>query len=159
MNSETPKTARLQPRSISVFLAGSIEMGTAEDWQSQVITALADLKNIQIFNPRRDDWDSTWVQRESNSEFNHQVNWELSHLETADVIFLNFCKDTKSPISLMELGLFARHRKMVVVCPSEFWRRGNVQIVCTRFGIPLFETLEDGIGGLRTMIYSVSANR
>jgi hypothetical protein len=29
------------------------------------------------------------------------------------------------------------------VLPKGFWRRGNVQIVCHRFGVPLVETREE----------------
>ena len=49
--------------SFSVFLAGSIEMGVAIDWQT-AITSSAKLanKNICFFNPRRDSWDSSWKQ-------------------------------------------------------------------------------------------------
>jgi hypothetical protein len=50
---------------------------------------------------------------------------------------------TMSPISLMELGLHAKDRKLVVCCPEGFWRRGNVQVVCAEFGIPLVETREE----------------
>ena len=56
-----------------VFLAGSIEMGAAEDWQRLAEETLADCE-VTIFNPRRDDWDSSWEQRIHNPEFNHQVN-------------------------------------------------------------------------------------
>jgi len=45
----------------SVFLAGSIEQGAAEDWQTTVVTALQDC-NITILNPRRDAWDASWLQ-------------------------------------------------------------------------------------------------
>jgi hypothetical protein len=45
--------------------------------------------------------------------------------------------DTKAPISLLELGLFARSDRVVVGCPDGFWRRGNVEIVCQRYGCAL----------------------
>lgn len=45
----------------SVFLAGSIEMGKAENWQIHVENLL-EYTDCVIFNPRRDDWDSSWVQ-------------------------------------------------------------------------------------------------
>ena len=70
-NHKNPTNSPLSPESISVFLAGSIEMGKAEDWQSETIKALSDLENIEVFNPRRDDWDSSWKQEESNRQFNH----------------------------------------------------------------------------------------
>ena len=61
-------------RGTKIFLAGSIEMGTAEDWQSKVIKELETYKGY-IFNPRRDDWDSSWVQDINNSQFFEQVTW------------------------------------------------------------------------------------
>ena len=48
-----------------------------------------------------------------------------------------------SPISLLEFGLHARSGKMVVFCPEGFWRKGNVDIVCERYGIPQVEEMEE----------------
>lgn len=134
----------------AVFLAGSIEMGKAEDWQKRIENAFRK-SDVTFFNPRRDDWDSSWTQDQSNPEFNYQVNWEMNKLEQADVIFMYFSPETKSPISLLELGLHASDN-IIVCCPKGFWRKGNVDIVCTRYKIPLFETLEDAIGALDTKI-------
>jgi len=118
----------------SVFLAGSIEMGVAENWQVRMEKALEGI-DCKIYNPRRDDWDSSWEQKASNPQFNEQVSWELSALEQATVIALYFDPTTKSPISLLEFGLF--HDKMVVLCPEGFWRKGNVDIVCQRYNVPM----------------------
>ena len=131
----------------SIFLAGSIEMGKAEDWQTRITDALSqiipnELETV-IFNPRRDDWDSSWEQKISNPQFYEQVTWELSALDKSDVIIMYFAPGTKSPISLLELGLHANDKKMLVCCPDGFWRKGNVDIVCERYDIPLFETLDD----------------
>jgi len=138
---------------IKIFLAGSIEMGTAEDWQVIVSDTFSDRDRLVFFNPRRDDWDSSWEQKESNPEFNYQVNWELDRLSDSDIIFMYFSPETKSPISLLELGLYAgSNKRMVVCCPDGFWRKGNVDIVCSRFNIQVYDSLEKGIGRLRTMI-------
>lgn len=129
---------------IYVFLAGSIEMGEAEDWQEKVIRGLSNFDNIIILNPRRDGWDSSWEQSIDNPKFREQVEWEIEAQEKADYIIMNFVKDTKSPISLLELGLFARSRKLFVCCPKEFWRKGNVDIVCQIYsGFIPFENLDD----------------
>jgi hypothetical protein len=85
-----------------IFLAGSIEMGQAE-----------------------------------------QVSWELDMLDAADVVVMYLAPGTKSPVSLLELGLWARSGKLKVCCPEGFWRRGNVEVVCQRHQIPLFDTLDD----------------
>lgn len=122
-----------------VFLAGSIEMGKAEDWQLRVSEKIREkFIYTPIYNPRRDDWDSGWKQEKNHARFYEQVCWELDHLDKAKVIAMNFVSETLSPISLLELGLYAPTGKLVVLCPSEFWRNGNVDIVCSRYGIPIF---------------------
>jgi hypothetical protein len=133
---------RAEGDACSVFLAGSIEMGVAEDWQSELTTFLADLP-VAIFNPRRDDYDAGWPQDISFAPFREQVEWELDHLERADVIVLFFQARTMSPISLLELGMHAKSGKLLVCCPEGYWRRGNVQVVCRRSGVPLVDTKEE----------------
>jgi hypothetical protein len=134
---------------VSIFLAGSIEMNAAEEWQNHVQETLKDL-DVTFFNPRRDDWDSSWTDK--SVVFNTQVNWEMNRLDSCDIIFMYFSPETKSPISLLELGLHAESSRMVVCCPPGFWRKGNVDIVCTRYNIPLFNDMESAINGLRTKI-------
>lgn len=136
----------------SIFLAGSIDMGNAVDWQKEVEDALSD-KNIVILNPRRDDWDATWVQDISNDQFKQQVQWELDHLEWSDLILVYFDPNGQAPITLMELGLHARSGKMIVCCPEGYWRRGNVQVVCDMYEIPLVNTLEDLIEHAREWMF------
>ena len=136
----------------SIFLAGSIEMGVAEDWQSKVIEAFEGCYNIDILNPRRTDWDSSWEQKITNPQFHEQVSWELDCLEKCDIILMHFSPGTQSPISLLELGLF-HTKKMVVCCPEGFWRKGNVDIVCERYSIPVLESLDDAIQGIKEELW------
>lgn len=134
-----------------IFSAGSIEMGEAEEWQNKLWDSLREFEGT-MYNPRRDDWDSSWEQRECNDEFNNQVNWELDKLNDSDIIFMYFDPNTKSPISLLELGMYCGIKDMVVVCPDGFWRKGNVEIVCTRYNVPLHNTFEAGVGALKTKL-------
>ena len=126
----------------SVFLAGSIEGDTAQKWQDIVIEKLKDT-SVTLLNPRRDEWDTSWKQDINNRIFNEQVIWELEALEKANLVIMYFDKSTKSPISLLELGLFAQSGKLVVCCPEGFWRKGNVDIVCERYGALQVQNLED----------------
>ena len=126
----------------SIFLAGSIDMGEAEDWQSQIEETLKDA-DITIFNPRRDDWDSSWEQDISNDKFREQVEWELDRLDEANLIVVYFDPKGKAPITLLELGLHAKSDNLLVCCPEGYWRRGNVQIVCDRYAIPMMPSLTD----------------
>jgi hypothetical protein len=138
----------------TVFLAGSIEMGTAVDWQADIIEFYQN-DPVTFLNPRRSDWDSSWEQSKDNPKFREQVEWELNAQDMANFIFMYFAPGTKSPISLLELGLFAyKRQKMVVCCPNEFWRKGNVDIVCERHNIPCFDNFERAKMTLLGMIHS-----
>ena len=127
---------------VSVFLAGSIEMGAAERWQDAITDHLMDLP-ITILNPRRDNWDPSWEQRKSNPEFAFQVKWELEGQRRADLIAMYIQPGTNSQITLLELGLFAQTGKLLVCCPDGFGRKGNVEIVCEEENIPLVETWDE----------------
>ena len=127
----------------TVFLAGSIEMGKAQNWQKIAEKNLDE--GFTILNPRRDDWDSSWEQTIKNEHFAEQVRWELDAMDFATHILMYFDPATKSPITLMELGLHATSGKLVVCCPQGFWRRGNVEVVSQWWNIPLFTTLAAGI--------------
>ena len=138
----------------TLFLAGSIEMEPAEHWQKRVVEALKDCKRLTIYNPRRDDWDSSWVQSIDNPQFIEQVEWELDNLQRANLAIFYFDPSTKSPITLMELGMMSNpwSPRTLVVCPKGFRRRGNVEIFCAREGIEFFETLDDAISVCRTFL-------
>ena len=126
----------------SIFLAGSIEMGKAEDWQKELGNWLME-RNYNIFNPRRDDWDSSWSQTYEDPQFSQQVKWELNALDKSDWIIMYLDPLTKSPISLLELGLFANSKKLIVICPDGFWRKGNVEVVCILYDIPLLNSIDE----------------
>ncbi len=134
-----------------VFLAGSIDQGHADDWQAAIAAALGDL-DIVMLNPRRDAWDATWRQSIENPEFRDQVTWELDGLERANRIAVWFAPASRAPITLLELGLHARGGKLVVGCPPGFWRRGNVEVVCERFAIPLVASWDDFVAAVRASL-------
>ena len=136
----------------SIFLAGSIEMGKAENWQDQIIKELKDIRGLIIYNPRRDDWDSSWEQSIDNPQFYEQVIWELDNMQNVDWIPIYFSPETKSPITLLELGLFVFSKKLIVCCPEGFWRKGNVDIVCRRFGIEQVATFDELVANIKEKI-------
>jgi hypothetical protein len=72
------------------------------------------------------------------------VEWELDALDAADVVLMYFAPETKSPITLLEMGIHAVQNpaKMIVCCPEGFWRKGNVDIVCSRYNVVQVETLD-----------------
>ena len=123
-----------------VFLAGSIEMGAAEQWQEHVAGKL----DATVLNPRRDDWDNSWKQSMSDPRFVEQVMWELLAQQQADLLLFYFSPGTNAPITLLELGLaLGQHRKSLICCPPDFYRHGNVDITSRAYWRKPVSTLED----------------
>ena len=129
----------------SIFLAGTIDNGNPnlDDWQTEFVNDVEQHSpNIyDFYNPRRENWDSELVTQFENPVFYQQVTWEISAMSKADIIVMYFLPDSISPITLLELGLFAESKKLIVCCPKEYWRSGNVQIVCDMFNVPLYEDI------------------
>lgn len=124
---------------LNLFLGGTIDNGNSLDWQKTLVDELNlsdTVHPIMIYNPRREDWPDS----NDKKEIEKQINWELYHLERADLIVMNILGNSKSPISLMEIGLFAKQHKLIVFCNPNFYRFDNVRIVCERYNIPLHTT-------------------
>jgi hypothetical protein len=131
-----------------IFLAGTIDNGAGIEWQNEVCDKLRNTKLV-FLNPRRAAWDPSLKPTISEPLFKQQVEWELHGMELADCIFLYFAPGSKSPISLLELGLFAKSGKLIVCCPEGFWRKGNVDYICDHFGLATVPDLATGIEYLR----------
>lgn len=128
----------------SIFLAGSIEQGTATDWHSLAIQFFNEHGDFNVLSPRRANWDPTL--NDNPIKLKKQVDWELDGLETVDVVLMYFDPTTKSPISLLELGLILGQKKPVVVCcPIGFWRRGNVVITCQRHNVQVLSNMDSAL--------------
>jgi hypothetical protein len=89
----------------SIILYGTIEPSPS-NWATSLATTLSDLP-IDILNPRRDDWDSTWREDIHFAPFKEQTDWEMDHAALADIIVFYFKPGTLTPVTLLELGLFA----------------------------------------------------
>lgn len=75
-------------------------------------------------------------------EMDYQVRWELDHLDKADMIIMYILGTSKSPISLLEMGLHAKRDKMHVICKKNFYRYNNVRITCEYYDVPLYDDLD-----------------
>ena len=126
----------------SVFLAGSIDQGAASDWQARLVREIGG-HAIAIFNPRRRQWDATWDTDSSHAGLRQQVEWELAAQERADLVAFYFEPGSRAPVTMLELGLAVARGRALVCCPKEFWRSGNVDLVCERYGIPRAGTLRE----------------
>lgn len=142
----------------TIFLGGSIEMDKAEHWQDRLANGLAD-EDVLLLNPRRDDWDSSWVQDPTpGTQFHTQVTWELNAQDSADLLVYYFDPATVSPITLLELGAYggSEPEAVVVCCPPSYFRYGNVAIFCERYGIELVHSYEELLSYIKSMINDIS---
>lgn len=122
-----------------IFLAGTIDMGKSRDWQTEIKEWFSGKEGrYLLYNPRRESWNGG-----AGGEMEYQVSWELEHLEKADYIIMNILGTSKSPITLLEMGLHARSGKLYVACEPDFYRYDNVRITCNYYGIPLYSSLEE----------------
>lgn len=117
-------------------------MNVARHWQQEICN-IFETVNVTFLNPRRDNWDSTISQQSTDPKFFEQVSWELDALDYADIVVFFFDSLTKSPVTMLELGaMVAKGKKCLVCCPTGFWRKGNVDIFCSRHGVDVLETFE-----------------
>jgi hypothetical protein len=137
----------------TLFLAGSIEMGLAQDWQKDACRILGEA--FQIYNPRRKDWDNKW--NHDSAELYRQITWEQERIMSSDIVLFYFDPETKSPVTLLELGqcLEVDDKSIIVVCPDGFWKKTNVVLTCERYGVPVSNYLDKTLNDL----FMVGMNR
>ena len=135
---ETTNQGTCKLGSKSVFLAGTIDNGDSLNWQDKVIIELINLGiDCEIYNPRREHWNTN----PTKEELEKQIEWEQNHLDSANVIAMVLLDDSKSPISLLELGLYAKENKLIVFCTSKFYKFDNVRMTCKKYNIELVQDL------------------
>jgi hypothetical protein len=137
----SPEPVSIRPGERSVFLAGSIDMGNTTDWQHHLASSLGAEQGV-LLNPRRRQWDASWPTDATSPIFNEQVQWELSAIEAADLVVFYFHPGSQAPVTLLELGLTARTGKARVCCPNGYWCKGNVDVVCSRYQIPVVDSID-----------------
>jgi len=129
----------------TVFLAGSIDLKLSGNWREELALQFGD--EVCFFDPTRYNHDEL-----NDEEMKNHIQWEHETMEMVDVILINFLPKAKSPISLAELGLYARSSKLIVVCPDEFYEKHYVKSLCDRFEIPFYSSLSQGIIHLKIKI-------
>jgi hypothetical protein len=149
---QSPNSIDVASPAMRIFLAGSIDSGMAEDWQSPVVDRLRDL-DVVVFNPRRGAWTPGTSLESEPEELRRQINWELDAIERSDLMAFYFATGTKSPISLLELGLIAGRKQAVVCCPPGFWRKTNVDVICDRFDIQQVHSLKDLVDEIKEKVH------
>lgn len=157
---------------VRVFLAGSIDMGAATDWQSKLIAhagcSFDENDNITFYNPRRTGGFSG-EQTLEDDDFAAQVNWEIDRIDRANIVVFYITAESWAPITLWELGYFLgkqealkdiadcnQRQRIVIGVEQGFWRRGNIEVMCDRLGILLVDNLIDVAYALEQQVADVN---
>jgi len=130
-----------------VFLAGGIT--GCFDWQTVLTKKLTEYysnkelsKNLQIFNPRRDDFNM-----ENINESEIQIKWEFDKLKKSNLISFWFTSGSLNPITLYELGMWGNSRKTKIIIGIEnnYLRKFDVilQTKLARTDVKILETFDD----------------
>lgn len=145
------KTLEIQPPNeiskidgyVSIFICGSINCGELDASFQHVIIESVKNKPYIFYNPKSDVFNSSYIEYKANIQFKEQVEWELNALKESDIIIMYFGENTKSPINLLELGLFASSNKLIVCCENGFLEKVKVDIICEVYGIKQVDTLDN----------------
>lgn len=135
-----PPERALGTRRPTIFLAGTIDDGNSVDWQQDICKKFGHFA-VNFFNPRRSDW----VANAGPDLIREQIRWELESMQKADSILFYFAPGSKSPVTMLELGLWVQTDRVSVCCPEGFWRRDNVHETCEHYGKVVFNDLDEAM--------------
>ncbi|WP_055447706.1 nucleoside 2-deoxyribosyltransferase domain-containing protein [Lacinutrix mariniflava] len=124
------------------FLAGSMDFNESNSWRQKI---MQEMKHLVHF------LDATRIEHNdfSDSQMKEHIEWELDALIISDKIILNFKEDSKSPISILELGMYVKSSKLVVVCPNKFYQRRYINVLCNKYNTPFFDSFDEAIEYLK----------
>jgi hypothetical protein len=110
---------------------------------------------IIVFNPRRDDWNKNLEQSIRCPQFVEQVRWEQKYIKKTDLVLFYFAPDSKSPVTMLELGeTINTPNRCVVFCPEGFWRKGNVDLFCIDNNISMVSSFDEMFSYIENMFLS-----
>lgn len=116
----TPPSLFFPTSGPKIFLAGSINMGDAPDWQAMAIEYIKETwkdVDVTVYNPRRVESFTSEMEEE-------QVAWEACNLQNVDYILMHLVGGGGlSPISLLELGLYMRDEKLYLSMEDDYPRK------------------------------------
>lgn len=114
------------------FLAGSMDLQKEISWRDKIMKKISG--NVHFLDPTNKNHDSL-----SDKEMEEHITWELASMEFADKIILHFLPNAKSPISLVELGLYVKSGKLIVMCSDDFYKSRYVNVLCKKYNAPVYK--------------------
>jgi len=135
--------------SVKVYLAGTMDFGAAEnDWQniwvdglsklSDPIKGLLLIKNVNwiVFNPKVPPQQNL-APTLDNQEFVQTMQWRMTMMDMADVVFLNIMNKSTSPIPILEFGSLLTSGKLIVRCGEQHQIYSQIRLYCEKYNVPL----------------------
>ena len=120
----------------TLFLAGAIDMGRAENWQQAVIAGLESRDDLIILNPRRVAFNNM-----SPELADEQMLWEFDALERANTVFMWFPGNSTAHTSFFEAGFYWQSGKLFVGADPQYHRYRYLQLMADRYRIELHSSL------------------
>jgi hypothetical protein len=130
---EAPNETYSYDKNKQLFLAGGIQK--CPQWQKEMIDLLKDVKNLSIYNPRRENFPI-----DDPDAAEEQITWEYNHLKNADMISFWFSKGSLNPIVLLELGKWGlSSEKPIFIGIDEGYEREQDVVIQTKLARPDIE--------------------
>lgn len=140
---------RVGPR---VFLAGTSEPVGEPGWRDQLVVEL-ERAGLVVVSPR--PVGGCDYGAETDTELSNRKDWERRLMDAADYVLFHFVPGRESSVSLMELGLYASVRKLVVSCPVQYAKSSSVRHTCIAASIPLYTDVRGAalhvVGSVRSL--------
>ena len=134
---------------IKLYLGGTMDFGSSEnDWQTKFqegLMKLTDpLKGLLmirgaswiIFNPHVPPT-MNLAPTLDNPEFVNVMQWRMTMMDIADVVFLNIMNKSVSPIPVLEFGSLLTSGKLVVRCGELNQIYPQIRLYCEKYNVPL----------------------
>lgn len=134
---------------IKLYLGGTMDFGSSEnDWQTKFqegllkltdpLKGLLMIRGAQwiIFNPHVPPT-MNLAPTLDNPEFVSVMNWRMTMMDMADVVFLNIMNKSVSPIPILEFGSMVTSGKLVVRCGEANQIYSQIRLYCEKYNVPL----------------------
>ena len=135
--------------SVKIYLAGTQDFSNAaNDWQQKFIEGLVPLTdpikgllmlkstNFIIINPHV-PFQSPAGPTLDNPQFVQVMQWRMSMMDQADMVFCNIMNMSKSPAPVLEFGVMVTSGKLVVRCGELHMNYPQIRLYCEKYNIPL----------------------
>ena len=113
----------------TIFLMGPNKL----KWKDNIFSyLLSSGRDFTIFNSTVD----------RKYDFDYIVNWSHDCLEVSDKTIIYISKDTTNPDLLLEVGMYIKDPRVILICEPGANGYRKIKILCDRYNKPIYEDLE-----------------